>query len=169
MKIRPEQEAEYPVIYELVKEAFASAPHADGDEQDYVNLLRSSKNYIPELALVAEENGELIGHIMFTTTKIIGGEDSYTELLLSPLCVLLPHRNRGIGAELVQEGFRRAKNIGYSAAFVVGDPKYYSRFGYKVVSEFGIRNDSEIPDMYVMGCELFPGALKNKQGSIRIV
>ena len=169
MHIRPEREAEYSLLYDFVKEAFSTAPHVDGDEQDYVNKLRASEQYLPELALVAEENGNIIGHIMFTTMKIKGEKACFTALLLSPLSVALPWRRQGVGAALVWEGFRLAKEKEYPAVFVVGDPQYYLRFGFKEVSEFEILNDSDIPNMYVMGCELVPEGLKNKQGSIQVV
>ena len=169
MKIRQEQISDYPKIYDLVKNAFATAPQKDGDEQDYVNKLRESKNYIPGLSLVAEENGELIGYIMLTSTQIKSEQKTFTELLLSPLCVEFSHRNAGIGAKLVNESFRLAKAMGYSVIFVVGDPKYYSRFGFKCICEFGIINGGNIPEQFVMGCELVSNALKNKKGTIQIV
>lgn len=66
MIIRRETSEEFPRIYALVKTAFQTAKVADGNEQDFVSQLRAGGGYIPELALVAEENGSLIGHIMLT-------------------------------------------------------------------------------------------------------
>ena len=169
MTIRPEHPAEFPLIYELVKDAFATAPHADGDEQDYVNSLRESGRYLPALALVAEDtDGALAGHIMLTETKLGHAGGVLTGLLLSPLCVALPQRRKGLGAALVWESFRLAK-AEYSAVFVVGDPDYYSRFGFRPASEFGIVNEGDIPPQYVMACELVTGALRGKSGTIRVV
>lgn len=59
--VRQEREAEFPAIYELIRTAFATAEVSDGDEQDFANRLRIHGNYIPELALVAECQGKLIG------------------------------------------------------------------------------------------------------------
>ena len=169
MLIRPETPADFPAIYDFVKTAFATADRCDGDEQDYVNKLRASDRYLPQLALVAEENGILIGHIMLTTMSIIDGNTTYTQLLLSPLCVALSHRKTGVGSQLVAESFRLARPMGYQAVFLVGNPAYYSRFGFRPVADFGIVNDSTIPDPYVMGCELVPNGLQGQQGSIQIV
>ena len=169
MKVRQEQPRDYPEIYELIKNAFATAPNADGDEQDYTNKLRESERYIPELALVAEKEGCLVGHVMFTATPVKYGENTYWALLLSPLCVELSYRNTGIGALLVEEGLKRAKEMGYSAVFVVGDPKYYRRFGFACASEFDITNEGDIPEQFVMALELEPGALTGKKGTIRVV
>ena len=169
MTIRPERPAEFPAIYELVKDAFATAPHADGDEQDYVNTLRETERYLPALALVAEDaEGTLIGHIMLTETKLTHAGGGLTGLLLSPLCVALPQRRAGLGAALVKESFRLAKGD-YSAVFVVGDPAYYARFGFRPASEFGIANEGDIPPQYVMACELIPDALRGKSGTIRVI
>jgi hypothetical protein len=83
-------------IYELVKVTLQTAKVSNGKEQDLVNKLRNSGNYIPELALVAEEDGQLIGHIMLTKTYIITNDgDKYETLLLGPISVSLEYRNRG--------------------------------------------------------------------------
>ena len=69
MIIRQEHNKEFHSIYALVKAAFESAEHADGNEPDLVNALRKSDSYIPELSLVAEIDGKIVGHIMFTKLK----------------------------------------------------------------------------------------------------
>lgn len=169
MIIRCEEEKDFKNIYDLVKTAFQTAKVSDGTEQDFVNELRSGENYIQKLALVAEDDNKLIGHIMLTKLYINGENKKFEELLLAPICIALEYRNKKIGAKLIEESFNRARELGYSAVFLVGDPEYYSRFGFKTLSEFGIENKSEIPDKFVMGCELYKGALLNKKGSLAIV
>lgn len=169
MYIRPEQPEDYEEIYELVKIAFETAAVKEGDEQDYVVELRNGSRYIPELALVAVEGDILIGHIMLTETELISGKEHHWELLLSPLSVALQHRKQGVGGALIKECFRIAKEMGYSAVFLCGDPEYYKRYGFHRASAFGIRNAGNLPQKYVMTYELYPNALKNKSGSINIV
>jgi predicted N-acetyltransferase YhbS len=169
MHIRQEKPEDYEEIYELVKIAFETAAVKDGDEQDYVVALRESSRYIPELALVAEEDGRLIGHIMLTETELVSAGTRFRELLLSPLCVALPYRKQGVGAALIKESFRLAGERGYSAVFLCGDPKYYMEYGFREAADFGIVNGGDLPQKYVMAYELFPEALKNKNGTIRIV
>ena len=70
MMIRQEEKRDYHDIYAVVKAAFESADHSDGNEQDLVNALRQSGAYIPELSLVAEIDGRIAGHIMFTKVRI---------------------------------------------------------------------------------------------------
>jgi predicted N-acetyltransferase YhbS len=163
--IRQENPSEFQDIYYLVKVAFQTAKVADGNEQDYVNKLREGSNYIHELALVAEEDGRIVGHIMFTKTYINAVDSKFEALLLAPLSVALEYRNRGVGSKLVLESFELAKKLGYKAVFVVGDPAYYSRFGFKSIALFGIKHDPPIPDPYVMAYELAPGALFGVTGT----
>ncbi len=170
--IRPERREEFPAVYSLVREAFASARISDGDEQDFVERLRAGAGYIPELALVAEKDGELAGHIMLTGITLVldaakDGEESgnMPVLMLAPLCVRLECRKRGLGAALVRKAFERARELGHGAVFLAGDPAYYGRFGFRKAEKFGIRHLPEsIPGRYVLACELYPGALAGKKG-----
>lgn len=71
MNIREERIEDYPAVYALIKEAFATAEHSDGNEQDLVVALRSNKEvFLPALSLVAEQEGEIVGHILFTKAKV---------------------------------------------------------------------------------------------------
>ncbi len=166
MFIRRERPDEFPEIYNLVKIAFQTAKVADGREQDFVNQLRSGGNYIPELALVAEENGKLIGHIMLTRTYIDISGKKFETLLLAPISVVLEYRNKGVGSGLIKESFKLAREMGYTSVLLVGDPGYYHRFGFKASVDFGVKNADKIPDQYVMMCELVPGALAGINGTV---
>ena len=163
--IRQERPGEFPQIYDLVKIAFQTAKVSNGKEQDFVNELRSGDTYIPELALVAEDNGRLVGHIMLSKAHIVNGADRFPVTYVAPLSVVLEFRNRGIGAALMKESFKLAVGMGYTSVLLVGDPAYYHRFGFKSAVSFGIKHMHEISDENVMACELVPGALKNVTGT----
>jgi predicted N-acetyltransferase YhbS len=165
MVIRRERAEEFPRIYDLVKVAFQTAKVSNGTEQDFVNQLRSGDTYIPELALVAEEDGKLVGHIMMSRAHIVNGADKFAVTYVAPLSVVLEFRNKGIGSALMKEAFKLAREMGYTSVFLVGDPAYYHRFGFKSAISFGIKHMHEIPDENVMACELVPGALKNVTGT----
>ena len=166
MKIRQETEKDYEKIYELVKTAFQTAQVSNGKEQDLVNELRDSDKYIPQLALVAEDDSGLIGHSLMTKTFIADGDNKFEGLYLAPISVVLEKRKIGVGSKLMNESFRIAKELGYKAVFLVGDPAYYHRFGFKSLSSFGIKYKLEIPEANVMGCELVPNALTDVKGTI---
>ena len=164
--IRPEQEADFAAIHELVRDAFASLPEAEGDEQDFVAAMRGHRGYIPDLALVAEKNECLYGYVMLTETVIEGPDGGPPVLLLAPLCVTPRKQSRGVGAALLHEAFRRAVAMGYGAVFLAGNPKYYHRFGFHSTVSFGIGHSMPVPDKYIMARELVPGALCGRKGTI---
>lgn len=70
MLIRQETFDDYKEVYELITEAFATAEHADGTEQDLVAALRKGNAFLPELSLVAEMDKKIVGHILFTKAKV---------------------------------------------------------------------------------------------------
>lgn len=166
MTIRSEQPEDYAAIYELVKVAFETAAVTNGDEQNYVNRLRAGEAYLPDLALVAEDNGVLVGHIILSRTIIKGEEREFPTLHLGPISVVLERRCQGIGARLMAEALRRARTAGHPSVVLVGNPAYYHRFGFRTSTEFGIGNDLGIPEEYVMALELQPGALDEVSGTI---
>lgn len=169
IKIRQAEKADFDKIYELVKVSFETAQKSDGNEQNFVNELRKSNRYISHLEFVAEQNNELIGHIMLSNQVVWLEDEKLEALLLAPICVKMEKRSEKIGAKLIEKSFETAKGMGYTAVFLVGNPDYYCRFGFENVTKYGIRNDSKIPDEYVLGCELVKGTLQNKKGFIKII
>lgn len=166
MMIRKETEQDFEEIYNLVKVAFQTANVSDGKEQDFVNQLRGGETYIPELALVAEEKGCLVGHIMLSKATVTDGDNRHEVLYLAPVSVVLGRRNAGIGSALIGESFRLARKMGYTAVFLVGDPAYYRKFGFRSVADYGVTTTHDIPVEYVMACELVPQGLEGVSGKI---
>lgn len=148
--IRPESPEDFPAIHDLVRRAFEHAEHADGDEQHLVDRLRRSREYIPELSLVAEEDGRIVGHIMFSRVKV--GEAA--ALALAPLAVLPSHHGRGIGGALVRRGHELARALGWEFVILLGHAGYYPRFGYRPASSFGIVSPFEAPEEAFMAVKL---------------
>ena len=134
MHIRQETPADYPVVYTLIKDAFASAEHCDGNEQDLAAALWQSTSFVPELSLVAEADGRIVGHILFTKIRI----GTSTQLALAPLSVLPAFQGQGVGSALVRRGHQIARDLGYSYSVVLGSETYYPRFGYRPAGAFGI-------------------------------
>ena len=151
-------------IYDLIKKAFETAKVKDGTEQDFAVSLREGSGYVPELELVAEMDGKLIGHAMLTETFVINNGKKRGALLFAPLSVVIERRNSGVGATLVQESLRRARRMGYDSVFLCGDPEYYGRFGFREMSFFGIQSSTDIPGQYCLVYELKKGALENSGG-----
>ena len=95
MKIRKEENKDYAEIYEVVKRAFNSAEQADGNEQDLVNALRAGDSYIPQLSLVVEENGKIVGHRIARKLGykylVVLGSEKYSSHLLSGRILFTEH------------------------------------------------------------------------------
>ncbi len=154
MLIRQETSSDFDAVYTIVQEAFATAEHSDGNEQDLVTALRGSAAFIPELSLVAEADGKLAGYIMFTR----GSVGAKTVLVLAPLAVLPEYQQHGIGSALIREGHRIAAELGYEYISVLGSETYYPRFGYVPAAQLGIKEPAGIPSANFMALKLRPEA-----------
>lgn len=166
MKIRNVKKEDYNDVYELVKTAFLTAQVTDGNEQNFVNELRQRDTYIPELEFVLEKDDELIGHIMLSKQAYTINEKTQYGLLIAPLCIKKEYRDKQYGSKLMKFALEEALKQQYTALFLVGNPEYYRRFGFKSVTEYGLENASEIPDQYVLALEMVPNTLH--EGSITI-
>lgn len=75
MILRTEEPRDYKAVYHVIKDAFETAEERDGNEQDLVVSLRSSDAFIPDLSIVAEEDGIIVGHILFTRLTLVGNDE----------------------------------------------------------------------------------------------
>ncbi|MGL4570720.1 MAG: GNAT family N-acetyltransferase [Clostridium sp.] len=166
MKIRKEELNDKEQIFVVVEEAFKGVEHSDGSEQFLVDKLRESDSYINELSIVALEEDKIIAHVMFTILKISFEGKEYEMLSLAPVSVSPQFQNKGIGTEIIEYGLKVAKEIGYKSVFVLGDNKYYSRFGFKDTTIYNINSPFDVPSDYYMGLELEKGSLNMKGATI---
>jgi len=164
--IREERKEDYVDIYRVVKAAFKGTEYTSGDEQDLVVRLRGSSSFVPELSLVAEFNGEITGHIMFTEAVIREGEKNHQTLTLGPISVLPEYQQKGIGSRLMEEGHDAARRLGYRSVVLVGHPEYYPRFGYRSAEDFGIKTYLEFPPRVFMAYELTKNGLESVSGTV---
>lgn len=150
LTIRQENKNDYEEVYKVIKTAFETAEHSDGNEQDLVVALRKSDNFIPELSLVAVMDNKIVGYILFTKIKI---KDNI-ELALAPLAVLPEYQRKGIGKKLIETGHNIAKNLGYHYSIVLGSENYYSKMGYIPAIQYGIKAPFQVPDENFMAIKL---------------
>jgi putative acetyltransferase len=133
-------------------------------EADLVDALREQAH--PVVSLVAEDAGEVVGHIMFSPVSLSG----HPELRLTglaPMAVAPAHQRRGVGSALVRAGLERCRQLGFGAVVVLGHPSYYPRFGFEPSVRFGIRSEYEAPAEAFMLIELQPGYLQGAGGTVR--
>ena len=126
MKIRPETPADLDAIYQLTQRAFAPMPFSDGNEGDCTNALRADGDLT--ISLVAEMDGELIGHIAFSPVTIAGDSDHWYGL--GPVSAAPEKQKSGIGSALINRGLEMIKDLGAKGCVLIGDPNYYCRFGF---------------------------------------
>lgn len=85
---------------------------------------------------------------------------------LAPVGVLPEHQNRGIGTRLIEEGLAACREADYDAAVLVGEPGYYSRFGFERAGDYGLGNEFGV-DEHFMVAQLKAGALGGAGGTVR--
>jgi putative acetyltransferase len=137
--IRPELCRDHDAIRRLVAAAFESEAEAL-----LVDRIRASGEYVPEMALVAEADGEIVGHVMISHAVIRSAGGDRRIVMLSPLAVLPEYQGRGIGSALVRSSVGVADERGEPLVVLEGSPVYYGRLGFEHSLAYGI--DINLPD-----------------------
>lgn len=162
LNIRQETEQDYLAITEVNDLAFAQK-----NEGILVEQLRKNPEFVAELSLVAEQESQIVGHILFFPITIIEENIERQTLTLAPMAVRPEHQNKRIGGELVRKGLETARKLGYKSVVVVGHPNYYPRFGFKPASNWQIKCAFEVSDDVFMALELAENGLKDVAGVIK--
>ena len=128
-------------------------------EAQLVGELRVSPGFVPDLSLVAELNGRIVGHVLLSRVPLRQTGGSVEILALGPMSVVPSQSHRGIGSELINAAIARARPLGYRAIVVAGPPEYYRRCGFSPASEWKIGCNLNIPEDALSAMELKPGVL----------
>lgn len=166
MIIRQEIESDHNAVFQLIEQAFRGEALSDHQEQFLVERLRKSSAFIPELSLVAEDNGKIAGHILLTRIKIKNDTNSYDSLALAPVSVLPEYQGHGIGGRLITESHKVATALGFKSIVLLGHEEYYPRFGYQRAEGFGIKLPFDVPTENCMAIELVEDGLKGVSGTV---
>jgi putative acetyltransferase len=128
--IRPERPDEVAAVHRVNAEAFGQP-----NEADLVDALRANGKAV--LSLVAELDGQVVGHVLFSPMSVEPA-GACRAVGLAPLAVLPERQRQGIGSALVRDGIERCRNLGFDIVLLLGEPEYYSRFGFINAAGLGI-------------------------------
>jgi|tagenome__1003787_1003787.scaffolds.fasta_scaffold20320804_2 putative acetyltransferase len=131
--IRTEAAGDFDAIDDVVAQAFGSPLEAQ-----LVGNIRASTEYVPELALVAVRDDEIIGHVMVSHCALEDETERYEIATLSPVSVRPDHQGGGVGSAIIREVIARADARHEPLIVVEGSPLYYPRFGFRAAAEFGV-------------------------------
>ena len=142
MEIRNEEDQEIEQIRNIVRAAFPTDA-----ESKLVDALRANGKAV--ISLVAVENAQVLGHILFSPVSTTPPSEG-KGIGLAPVAVQPSLQSQGIGSGLIREGLSRCRELGYDYCVVLGDPKYYLRFGFEKASTFDLQNEYGVGDEFMV-------------------
>ncbi|MBC2710433.1 MAG: N-acetyltransferase [Desulfosarcina sp.] len=164
MKIRESVENDKKSIRKVHQNAFDQS-EGETVSQLAIDLLED-KTALPILSLVAEQDNEIIGNIIFSSINIedVEGVSAY---ILAPLAVTRFEQKKGIGTLIINKGLETLKERGAEIVLVYGDPNYYMRTGFKSGHNLKPPHKLKYPEEAWMAQELVEGILTKTQGMVK--
>lgn len=163
--IRVEEEKDYDEVVNLTRESFWNVYKPGCDEHLMVHQIHSSSAFVKKLSSVASDGDKLVASIIYTLAKVVDDQGKSEEVLcMGPICVLPEYRNEGIAAKLIEDTSKKARDLGYKAVVIYGNPDYYRRFGYVNAEKFGITTPDGTNFDAFMALELEEGKLNGVCG-----
>lgn len=157
--IRLENAADQVGIEKLYLKSFGNTAPAGP-----VSYLREATIAAPDLCLIAEDRGEIVGTLRFWPVMI---GPVTPALLLGPIAVAPGWHARGLGAQMINLGLGRARDLGHRIVLLVGDGPYYGRFGFTRHLTQGVMLATPVEPERFLGLELIPGAMHGASGDVR--
>ncbi len=160
ISIRRETPEDFDAIRDVNEQAFGGK-----QEADIVDALR--KRNAVTLSLVADIDGSVVGHILFSPVTIESEPSSFAALALGPMSVLPKFQRKGIGSRLVHSGLEECRTLGHEIIVLLGHANYYPRFGFVPARARGIECEFEVPDEAWMVLELREGTLGGRKSVVK--
>jgi putative acetyltransferase len=156
--VRPATTNDRDAVYQVHRLAFGRE-----DEARLVEALQAGGH--TRVSLVAETEGEVVGHVLFSELRIQTEGGVFPALSLAPLAVVPSHQRRGVGSALVRRGLELCREAGHRVVIVLGHPAYYPRFGFSADLAVPLTSPFSRRSSY-MAAELVPGALRGVAGRV---
>ena len=163
MNIRLEQPSDYREVEELTREAFWNVYRPGCTEHFVLNQFRNNPDFIPELDLVMEEDGKIIGHVMFSKAELILDDGTRRpSWTFGPISIHPDYKRKGYGLKLLNHAIEKARELGIGFLCMEGNIDFYKHAGFVLASTLGIHyhsepREAEVP--YFLAQELIPGWL----------
>ena len=158
VEIRPESDQDRQAVWNVNRAAFETE-----EEANLVDALRDG-GYV-EVSLVAEVDGEVVGHILFSRLPIVTNFGTVDALSLAPMAVMPSYQRRGIGSKLVAAGLETCREHGHRLVVVLGHPEFYPRFGFSAKLARPLESPFGGGEAW-MAMELVPGTLAGVEGRV---
>ena len=163
MEIRLETPADYREVENLTREAFWNVYRPGCKEHFVLNRYRGNPDFIPELDFVMEEEGKIIGHVMFSKAELILNDGSRKpSWTFGPISVHPDYQRKGYGLQMLRYAMEEARNMGVGFLCMEGNIDFYSHAGFDLASKRGIHYDDfpkEDAVPFFLARELIPGWL----------
>jgi predicted N-acetyltransferase YhbS len=165
IELRLEQTVDHRETENLTREAFWNHYVPGCNEHYLMHVMRESPAFLPELDFVAVHGGKIVGNIVYVKASIKGDDGKEYEVLsLGPISVLPECQHKGIGGKLIEHTKSLARELGFSAIFLYGDPDYYARHGFIPAEQLGIRTVDNMYAVPLQVCKLCESALSGVKG-----
>lgn len=166
--IRRETEQDHRTVEALIRESFWNVYRPGCLEHYVIHRLREDPAFVPELDLVMEEDGRIIGQNMFMRAEIRADDGRRIPIMtMGPICIAPELKRRGYGKRLLDDSLERAAALGCGALCFEGNILFYGKSGFTYAREFGIRYH-DLPagadDSFFLCRELIPGYLQGVTG-----
>ena len=168
MNIRQAKDSDRAAIGAVHMSAFG-----EKEGQEVVGLvcgLLDDETAKPLLSLVAEMEGRIVGHVLFSSVRLQPKDQSVPAQILAPLAVAKDHQSEGVGGALIEEGLKQLAAAEVELIFVLGHPGYYPRFGFRPAGALGFEAPYPIPAAHEAAWivqELKAGVIGSVRGKIR--
>lgn len=166
--IRRIYDREYKAVGNFVHNAYKTADVCGGNERERVQELREKKEYLSDMELILESSKRIFGHIIVTELPMPSREKAHS-LYIGSIAIDNDLRNKGQCTELIRSIFKKAERYGYDSVFLVGDPKYFTKLGFKQATEFGLKNTNGYEDKYVLCKELKEGSVQGEESEFTLL
>jgi len=167
IQIRAALETDTPAILDVVLSAFGNE---QGQEiADLIIDLLNDRSAQPVISLVATTNNRVVGHVLFTSTRLKQSQQIFSSAILAPLSVHSDYQHQGIGGKLIQGGLNLLQAMGVGLVFVLGHPGYYPKYGFVAAGTRGFEAPYPIPPEHAdawMVQDLKPGIIGSVLGKV---